>query len=200
MKIGLLGGSFDPLHNGHLHMAECAHKLGRLDEIWLMPAGHSPNKDENTMTPAVHRFCMCKLAADRFPWLVASRFEIDSVETSYTYRTLEKLAIRYPQHHFFFIMGADSLNYFEQWMHPEKIAKLSRILVIPRNNSSTAALADKIKDLQKLFYCDIRILNCSQYPISSTEIRTRLLSMEYDGDDLLPDVFSYIRQHHLYET
>lgn len=200
MNIGLLGGSFDPVHNGHLHMAECAYQTCGLDEVWLIPAGHSPNKDEHAMTTAIHRFAMCEIAAGRFSWLYANRLEIDSSEVSYTYRTLEKLTLLYPQHNFFFIMGADSLDYFEKWMHPEKIAQLCTILVIPRNDSPASELTAKTEDLKMHFPCDIRIISCSQYTVSSTEIRQKLQSGIYGGNDILPEVFSYIRKHHLYGT
>lgn len=133
MNIGILGGSFDPIHNGHLHMAKCAYESYALDQVWLIPAGHSPNKDEHRMTDAKDRFKMCKLAAQPYPWMIVSRLELDSAERSYTYRTMEKLSEQFPMHHFFFIMGGDSLDYFEQWKQPERIAKLATILVIPRD-------------------------------------------------------------------
>ena len=125
MNIGILGGSFDPIHNGHLHMAKCAYESYALDQVWLIPAGHSPNKDEHGMTDAKDRFQMCKLAAQPYPWMTVSRLELDSAERSYTYRTMEKLSEQFPMHRFFFIMGGDSLDYFEQWKQPERIAKLA---------------------------------------------------------------------------
>ena len=133
MNIGILGGSFDPIHNGHLHMAKCAYESYALYQVWLIPAGHSPNKDEHGMTDAKDRFQMCKLAAQPYPWMTVSRLELDSAERSYTYRTMEKLSEQFPMHRFFFIMGGDSLDYFEQWKQPERIAKLATILVIPRD-------------------------------------------------------------------
>lgn len=200
MDIGLLGGSFDPIHNGHLHMAKCAKQLCPLDEIWLMPAGHSPNKDELSMTDAIHRFQMCEIVAGQYPWLFTNRLEIDSQETSYTYRTLEKLTKAYSQHRFFFIMGADSLNYFEKWVHPEIIAQLCTILVIPRDTCLVEALAEKCEELKKLFPCNIRVLSCSQYPVSSTEIRQKLSNGTNNNPEILPEVFSYIKKNHLYGT
>ena len=82
MNIGILGGSFDPIHNGHLHMAKCAYESYALDQVWLIPAGHSPNKDEHGMTDAKDRFQMCKLAAQPYPWMTVSRLELDSAERS----------------------------------------------------------------------------------------------------------------------
>lgn len=200
MNIGILGGSFDPIHNGHIHMAECAYREFQLEEVWLIPTGHSPNKDEGSMTEAFHRFHMCEIAAGQFPWLQANSLEIESYEKSYTYRTLEKLTKRYPLYHFFFIMGADSLDYFEKWVHPEIIAQLCTILVIPRNASPASELAAKAKEIESIFPCDIRTVSCSQYPVSSTAVRQNLKNGKYNDYELLPEVFYYIQKNHLYGT
>ena len=110
MKIGILGGSFDPIHNGHIHMALAACDKFALDQLWLIPAGHSPNKDEKSMTDANHRYHMCELAAKVDHRLRVSRVEIDSEERSYTYRTLQKITEEHPENRFYFIMGGDSLD------------------------------------------------------------------------------------------
>ena len=198
MKIGILGGSFDPIHNGHLHMAASARDACALDEVWLIPAGHSPNKKEENMTPAKDRLRMCELAAGKYPWLYVSSIEMESSERSYTYRTLQKLKERFPQHEFFFIMGGDSLDYFDEWCHPEIIASLCRILVIPRDDFDAEQMKLKIHALQSQFPCDIQVIFCKKYPISSTEERKRISDREYLQNDLLPEVFSYIQQKHLY--
>lgn len=199
MKIGILGGSFDPIHNGHMHMAESALSAFSLDQVWLMPAGHSPNKEEAGMTAANDRFRMCEIAAANDEKLYASRIEIDSEERSYTYRTLEKLTGSMPEHEFFFIMGGDSLDYFEQWKRPERICELATILVIPRDAFDTEALAEKIRRIGGLFRCDIRIVPCSRFPLSSTQIREGLQEGCLRDSDFPPGVPAYIRAKHLYE-
>lgn len=200
MDIGILGGSFDPIHNGHLHMAVSAYRSFLLDQVWLMPAGHSPNKDEAGMTGALQRYRMCELAASAYDWLTVSRLELDSAETSYTYRTLEKLKKQYPAEHFYFIMGGDSLDYFESWKHPETIAKLCTVLVIPRDRFDIPALEEKIKNLEQLFPCDIRMVSCDRYPVSSTEIREKLLRGEEMEEEIPPKVLTYIREQGLYRV
>lgn len=199
MNIGILGGSFDPIHNGHLHMAESAYDAFLLDQVWLIPAGHSPNKEESGMTAAKHRFRMCEIAASVYPWLSVNRLELDSPERSYTYRTMEKLKEKYPSDHFFFLMGGDSLDYFEKWKHPEIIAKLATILVIPRDQFTVAALTDKIRELESLFPCDIRLVCCEKYPVSSTEIRAMLREGQIPAGFFPEGVEEYIHQHHLYQ-
>lgn len=132
-KIGILGGSFDPIHKGHLNIAQSACEEFHLDEVWFIPAGHSPNKDENQMTPASERAKMVQLAIEEKPFFRMSRMEIEAQETSYTYLTLSRLKEQYPDTHFYFIMGADSLDYLEKWYHPEIICEKATILTAVRD-------------------------------------------------------------------
>lgn len=198
MKIGILGGSFDPIHNGHLHMAKSAYDTGDFDEIWLMPAGHSPNKKEENMTSSEHRLAMCRLAAQEYSFLHASSFEVDSTARSYTYLTLEKLTKQYPEHVFSFIMGADSLDYFEKWKNPEIIARLCPVYVINRGEFSKEYLEEKIREIKDLFPARIRIVPCEKYHISSSIIRSNLQKDCYLTGYLPKAVVDYIRENHLY--
>lgn len=199
MKIGILGGSFDPIHMGHLYMAIQAHEAAELDEVWLIPAGHSPNKEEAGMTDAIHRLRMCEITAKPYDWLLVNSLEIDSCERSYTYRTLEKLAQQFPEHQLYFIMGGDSLDYFEDWKKPERIAELCKILVIPRDAFTLSNLNKKVEQLKKLFPCEISLIPCSRYPLSSTEIRKSLFWNHPKADDFPPGVLEYIREYKLYQ-
>ena len=198
MKIGILGGSFDPIHNGHVHMALAACKEFALDQVWLIPAGHSPNKEEKAMTDAEHRYRMCEIAAHADARLKVSRVEIDSDERSFTYRTLQKLNEEYSEDRFYFIMGGDSLDYFDRWVYPEIITKLCTILVMPRKPYNSTALMDKIQELNELYSADIRPIKCNEYPVSSTEIRKNLLDQTPVEEDFSDGVLAYIREHHLY--
>lgn len=198
MRVGILGGSFDPIHNGHLHMALSAQQTYNLDEVWLIPAGHSPNKDESKMTSAVHRLNMCKIAVEEFPTLIASDYEIQRKERSYTYRTLVRLKEEYPTHDFFFIMGADSLDYFDEWVHPEIITSLCTILVIIRDLFSLQDMERKINELKSKFSCSIEIVPCEQYDISSTQLRNELKEHKYNCSALPAKVIEYIKQNGLY--
>lgn len=198
MKIGILGGSFDPIHNGHLNIARQARQEYGLDEVWLMPSAHSPHKKEEDMEPAEVRLAMIELAVGDEPYLRASDFEMKLQGTSYTYRTIEQLHAIYPTDDFFFIMGADSLDYLEKWMHPEIICRYAVILVVNRGCSEDAGLIDKIAAINRLFYADIRIVHCRKYHISSHEIRDRIALGE-SCESLLPtEVAGYIKENHLY--
>ncbi len=199
MKVGILGGSFDPIHKGHIHMALSAKQFAALDEVWLIPAGHSPNKEEQKMTPAENRYEMCKLAASELEGISVNRIEIDSKERSYTYRTLQKLAALYPQHDFYFIMGADSLDYFEKWVHPEIISRLARILVINRDEFTEADFKQKTTQLEKLFSADITLVPCEKYPVSSSILRTQISEGKLNPPELSDKVWEYICSHKLYQ-
>ena len=193
MKIGILGGSFDPIHNGHLHMAKCAYEQYELDQVWLIPNGHAPHKNEDKMADAKHRLAMCDLVAEKYPFLHSCDIEIVSEEYSYTYLTMQKLSSLYPEHQFYFIMGADSLDYFEKWRNPEIIASLCKILVINRDEFTMEKLQEKIQDINNLFPADIQVVHCDKYDVSSTELRQK---MQYE--DVIPEVYAYIMEHHLY--
>lgn len=193
MKIGILGGSFDPIHKGHVNMALQSYEQYHLDEVWLIPNGNAPHKDKNKMADASHRLAMCQLVADEYSFLKACDIEIISEEYSYTYVTVTKLQQLYPDYEFYFIMGADSLDYFDKWRKPEVIASICKLLVINRDEFSEKDMSDKIKRINDIFPADISIVHCSKVDVSSTELREKL-----DKDSLLESVFEYICTNDLY--
>lgn len=122
-----------------------------LDAVIFIPAGHSPNKDEHKMTPAEHRARMTELAILEYPDFYLSRMEIDSQETSYTYLTLGRLKEMHPDWELYFIMGADSLDYFDKWYHPEIICEKAAVLVAVRDDLKQQEICDKIAEIKALF-------------------------------------------------
>lgn len=197
-KIGILGGSFDPIHLGHINIAFSAYKEYGLEEVWFIPAGHSPNKDENHMAPADMRAEMVALAIEEYPFFKLSRIEIDTPETSYTYLTLTRLAARYPDVRFYFIMGADSLDYFEKWVHPEIICQKAVLLAAVRDQMDVAQIQKKIGDLQKLFKARIYPIYGGRTEVSSTELRKSFRYGNLSNKKLPFKVSEYIKQHQLY--
>ena len=193
MRIGILGGSFDPIHNGHLNMALKSYEQYHLDEIWLIPNGNAPHKDSDKMADASHRLAMCQLVAKEYPFIKTCDIEIISAEYSYTYITVTKLREMYPEHEFYFIMGADSLDYFDKWRKPEIIASVCKILVINRDEFSEEDMEVKIRRINALFPADIQIVHCPKVDISSTELR-----QEMDANEVPSAVFAYICEHGLY--
>lgn len=197
-KIGILGGSFDPIHNGHLAIAKSAYHAFSLDEIWLIPAGHSPNKVEESMTAAELRLKMTSLAAKPYAHFKVSDVEVRSSETSYTYRTLEKLKHLHPDTAFSFIMGADSLDYFDKWVHPERICQNANLLVAVRDDFTKADLEKKIAQIQSQFLAEIHILPIEKKEISSHEIREKIAAGEDVSAHLPQAVYDFIRKEGLY--
>lgn len=199
-KIGIFGGSFDPIHCGHINIAKSAYEEFDLDEVWFVPAGHSPNKDENRMTPADVRAKMVSLAIEGICGFKLCDIEIKSNETSYTYLTLTKLKDLYPENKFFFIMGADSLDYFERWYHPEIICQKSVILVAVRDNMNLSEINQKIEQIKNLFPSEIYPISGGKTDISSSSLREALSRGEEDNTIMLPPkVAAYILHNHLYQ-
>jgi len=199
-KIGILGGSFDPIHNGHLAIAQSAYEDFALDEIWLIPAGHSPNKDEDKMTSAALRAEMVALAVQDIPYFKLSTYEIDKEGTSYTYLTLSDFKDQYPETAFYFIMGADSLDYLEKWKHPEIICQKAIILVAVRDDMDLDDILKKIAFIKEQFQAEIYPLSCKKNDISSSKIRTNQLEGKEIFGMVPLAVADYITTHGLYKN
>lgn len=197
-KIGILGGSFDPVHMGHLNIAQSAYLEYGLDEVWFIPAGHSPNKDEREMTPVGIRAEMVSLAIEAYPHFRLSRIEMDTKEKSYTYLTLTKLKAQHPDSEFYFIMGADSLDYFEDWKHPEIICEKAVVLAAGRDDMDIVRMEEKIAYIRTLFPARIYPLTCGHLDVSSTELRWQIKHGTEEPGMLPKPVLAYIKEHQLY--
>ena len=122
MKIGIMGGTFDPVHIGHLLLGEFAYEEFGLDEIWFVPNGNPPHKKtEYTEEALHHRIEMVKLAVSDVPYFKVILCEAKTGEHSYTYSTMQEFNRRYPENHFYFILGADSLFAIEEWWNFQEI-------------------------------------------------------------------------------
>ena len=198
-KIGILGGSFDPIHQGHLNIAQSAYEEYHLDEVWFIPAGHSPNKNEKKMTPAETRAEMVSLAIEDYSYFRLSRIELEAKDTSYTYLTLSKLKEQYPDDTFYFIMGADSLDYFEKWVHPEIICQKAIILTAVRDHMDISAIHQKINEITQLFPAEIYPIVSGRTNISSSELRENFAEKDAQNPLLPQKVEEYIHVHHLYD-
>ncbi len=138
-RLGVMGGSFDPLHLGHLIMAETALEVLRLDKVLFVPAGRQPLKLGRSVTPAEHRVAMVELAIRDNPGFALSRVDVDRQEPSYTAETIKLLRAEWGQPDtlaMWLIMGADSLVTFPRWRDPGAILSLCRLAVVRRPGSS----------------------------------------------------------------
>ena len=194
-KIGLMGGTFDPIHDAHLEMAKAAKEQFALDRILFMTGGNPPHK--HTQTDAKIRHHMVKLALAGQEDFVPRADEVDSSEPSYTSVTLKKLNQQYPENTVYFIIGGDSLRDFFTWHEPEEILRRCVLLVYPRSGYPTQADLDAFC---RRHQARASILRLSEAVISSTEIRQKLAAGEPTEKFLPPPVWEYIRRVRLYQT
>ncbi len=196
MRLGIYGGTFDPIHYGHLLLAERCREELQLDEVWFIPAGTPPHKQGRVSTPARARAEMVELAVSGFPEFRVSRLELERGGPSYTVQTLEQLQVAKPQREVFLLMGADSIAEFVTWKDPDRILELSQVVAVNRAGESP-----DLSSLQMLLTHTCRTIRTVEMPamgISASEIRWRV-AHEQSIRFLTPrPVEMYIRQHKLY--
>ena len=196
MKIGILGGSFHPIHNGHLDMARSARDILGLDRVILMVDRIPPHKELAQGASSEHRFRMVELSCEAEPAFEASDWELNQEGTSYSALTLTYLADTYPEDELFFIMGSDMLRSLTTWYHPEIVCKKAHLVCICRAGQDGGEV-EAAENLKSLYSADVFLLPPVR-ELSSTEIRNRLAdSLPITG--LVPSsVEWYIYEHALY--
>ena len=200
-QLGLFGGSFNPIHNGHLHLVKAVRRALRLDGIVLMPTGEAPHKDSSAYAPAADRLAMCRLAAEPYPWLSVSDYEMKKPGKSYTVETLRHLTGTGPDTAWTLLIGSDMLLTFTEWNSWEEILSMARLCAVSRETGDLPRLREYAADLRKTVPgARIRVLSADALPLSSTEIRAKL-QKNGDCSCLLPrNVVQYICQKRLYGT
>lgn len=197
-NIGILGGTFDPIHLGHMTLAEEAMKEFGLDQMLFVP-NHVPwMKKDRQITDDVHRIEMVKAAISSYERYSLSMVDMEAGGDSYTYRTLEMLKEQYPDDNFYFILGADSLLTIEKWVHPEKIFANASILAAVRDDCDIDELTVQQQKLVKTYDADIRLLHMKAIDISSTYIREHFHDKKRAQDMLPKETAAYIKAHGLY--
>lgn len=195
-KIGIMGGTFNPIHKGHTMIAEEAYRQYSLDKVIFIPNGN-PYLKSGVLSKYI-RFEMVKLAISDFPYFDISSIEIDKEGNSYSYETINEIKAT-GNIEIYFIIGADSLLYIENWKCPEEIFNNSIILVAKRPGSNDDDLKSKIAYLQKKYKADIRIINVDKADISSTDIRDKVKNNLPVSDILDTKVYDYIIEKGLYK-
>ncbi len=195
-KIGIFGGSFNPIHNGHIHLVDCAKNELALDKVILMPAGIAPHKACNEYVSAEHRYNMCVLAADDIDYIEVSDYEINKSGKSYTVHTIEYLRSIYPDDELYLLVGSDMLLTFDEWYNYEKILNNATLCAVSRSNYDLHLLEEKAGKLRK--FGNIYISHIEGKPMSSSQIR-RLIKNNKDLSCYLPKkVVQYIEMYSLY--
>lgn len=200
LKIGIMGGTFDPIHNAHLALAEAACEQLKLDYVLFIPACQPPHKENNNVSPADMRSDMVKLAIEDNPHFVFSDIELKRTGKSYTVDTLNELHALNSNAEYYFILGADSLFSINQWCRPEEIMSKSIIAAGVRDGKTAEEMNACINELKSAFNADIRLLKFPDLDIASHDLRNIMAegrSIRY----LVPEkVNDYIIKNHLYRT
>ncbi len=198
-RIGILGGTFNPIHRGHLTLALSAYEQYNLDVVWIMVSPAPPHKAASDILNINRRIDMIKLAiCDYRDKLEFSDYELKRDGYVYTAETLTLLKNEYPDDEFYFIMGGDSLRDIEKWYMPQIIMEKAVILAAVRNDMDECAVIKHVSYLKSKFGADIRLLKTKGIPISSTAIRNNIKN-NFSVRDMLPlKVEEYIKYNRLY--
>jgi nicotinate-nucleotide adenylyltransferase len=199
VKVGVLGGTFDPVHLGHLAMAEAARESLDLEEVILVPAGRPITKTPGRVTSSEHRLEMLRLAASGSPYLSVSTIEIERPGPSYTVDTVTELRRQYQgNNEIYFILGWDSLAQLTEWREPARIIEMCRLVAVPRPGCPRPDLKLLESSIPGITQRVI-LLEKPRIDISASTIR-ELAARGESTDHLVPGaVAEYIREHRLYQ-
>ncbi len=196
--IGILGGTFDPIHYGHLAIAKQAYEEYKLQKVLIIPSGISYLKAGQNVSSARDRYRMCLLAAEGITGMTVSDLEIRRDGNTYTYETLQELAVLYQGQELTFIVGADTLFSIKNWKYPERIFQSCRILAAVRGEKGPEDLEKEIVHLQDTYQARVELLHMKETDVSSSMIRERIRN-GMTVEALLPkSVREYIVSHKLY--
>ena len=199
-KIGIMGGTFDPIHYGHLVIAEQIRQNYNLDKVIFIPVGIPPHKREMRITKGEHRYLMILLATMTNPYLDVSRIEIDKKAVSYTIETMRELDKKYRDKkvEFYFIIGADAISTVESWEESAELLKMCKFIAATRPGVTNSNMSAMIEYYKANYGAEIQTMAVSAVDISSTDIRNRIAGnrpIKY----LLPEaVEHYILKNGLY--
>ena len=196
MRIGIYGGSFNPVHNGHIHLAETAVKELELDRLYLLPSKKSPHRSMAEYAPDEDRLEMLRLACNNKEKLYVSDYEIKSDRVSYTIYTVEHFREVFPDDELFLLVGSDMLLSFDTWHRFGDILANVTLCVVSRENGDISRLEKKAEELRK--YGKIIVSEAPPTEVSSTEVRKKIAKSKDFTCYLDENVVQYIRLMNLY--
>ncbi|MBR4085256.1 MAG: nicotinate-nucleotide adenylyltransferase [Lachnospiraceae bacterium] len=198
-RIGILGGTFNPVHIGHLFMAEHARTEMNLDMIMFIPTGVPYMKNNREILPSHIRMEMLEMSITSNPFFVTSDMEIKREGNTYTYETLEELKRLYPEAELFFLVGADCLFTIHKWYQPQRIFNKCTLLAANRNDFPQNELNLQKQHLEKQFHAKVELLNIPQMDISSTKVRENIKEGKSIRYLVTDSVHDYILQNNYYQ-
>ncbi len=197
-RIGILGGTFNPIHSGHIKLGNYAQKELSLDKVFLIPTYTPPHKSSEHLISESHRLNMCKIASEKYSFYEVNDIEIKLRGKSYTYKTLELLNKQYPDDELFLIMGADMFLTLDRWKNPDIIFEYASIIAAPRNESNFSQMKMFYDKVLRKFGAECHILQNPVEQVSSTFIRKNIKNSDLVSHLLDADVYKYIIANNLY--
>ena len=189
-KIGIFGGSFNPIHVGHAIIASAILRQQLIDQLWFMVTPENPFKKGQNLAPEHHRLCMAELVARRITGAVTSAFEMQLPRPSYTIDTLNALQKRFPDDEFYLIIGADNWAQWDKWKSPSEIVSKYHILIYPRLGFDVT--------IPEEFHDRVMLVDAPIIEVSSTEIRQLIAQHLSPAFYVTDDVNKYITENSLY--
>ncbi len=198
-KIGIMGGTFDPLHFGHLSLAEAVRDELELDRVIFIPAGKPPHKENENLGSSEDRYNMTLLGCKDNPFFEVSKIELEREGKSYSVDTMRELKGLYPEGtEFYFILGADSLMDLEKWREPQTLLSMCSFAAVARPGYKNKKTEAQIKKLREKYNADIRHIESSRLEISSTDIRNKISLGKSAKYSVPEEVLKYIEDKGLY--
>lgn len=197
-RLGIYGGSFDPVHLGHLLLAETCREVFQLDQVWFLPCGQSPHKPRGAIASGRQRAEMLEFAVAGDSRFAVCRLELDRIGPSFTVETLRQLHVEAPDRDLFFLMGADSLIDLPQWREPLAILELATIIAVNRGGMAPLDLTALETRLGSVVRDRVKSVSMPSIEISATEIRRRIQSGSSIRFQTTRAVEEYIHQQALY--
>ena len=194
--IGIMGGTFNPVHKGHIAIAKAAHEQFNIPHILVMPSYSPAYKDNSNIVSVTHRCNMIKLAIKKYTYMSLSTFEIERGGKTYTADTLKLMKDDYDK--IYFIIGADSLFTLDKWYMPDYICSHCHILAANRDNHSMDELIKQRSILVNKYNASIDFISCPDYPFSSTHVRNEAAAGNDISTFVGKEVAKYITDNGLY--
>lgn len=198
-KKAIFGGTFDPIHNGHINIAKKALQLLKLDSVVFMPSGNPPHKIKSNITDGKIRYELIKAGIQNEKFFEVSSYEISKEEYSYTYKTMEYFKGLEPDTLWYFLLGADSLIDIDNWKRVDKIVEFSTIVVLNRPGYRINEVLLAKEKIENTYRKEVIYLKTGEIDVSATKIRS-LISQNKDVSEYIPKgVIEKIKEFNLYK-